>query len=84
MLQDTIKQGYGDGAVTAKDAMEAFLKTWNPIGRSAQELKETFGKPSEEKTNSITYIFDTGFLGWNFEFVLKNDKVVELRRPASE
>lgn len=83
-IKDTIKQGFGDGAVKAKDAMEEFLKTWNPIGRSAQELKATFGKPSEEKANSITYMFDTGAFGWVFEFVLQNGKVVELKRPASE
>lgn len=83
-LKDTIKQGFGDGAVKAKDAMEAFLKTWKPIGRTVQELKATFGKPSEEKADSITYMFDTGAFGWVFEFVLQNGKVVELKRPASE
>lgn len=64
--------------------MEAFLKTWNPIGRSSQELKATFGKSSDEKPDSISYIFDTGSLGWNFEFLLNDGKVVELKRPVSE
>lgn len=83
-IKDVIQQGFGDGAVIAKDAMEAYLKTWNPIGLSAQEVKATLGKPSEEKANSITYMFDTGAFGWNFEFVLRNGRVVELARPASE
>lgn len=83
-LKDTIKQGYGDGAVRAKHAMEQFLKTWNPIGRSAQELKAILGKPSDEKDGLITYMFDTGAFAWVFEFVLQNGKVVELKRPLSE
>lgn len=80
-IKDVIKRRIGDDAAKSKDAMEAFLKTWNPMGRSAQEVKEAFGKPSVEKTDSLTYMFDNGFIGWNFEFVLKNSRVVELRRP---
>lgn len=83
-LQEIIQQGYGNGAVRAKDTMESFLKTWNPIGRSAQELKATFGKPSEEKAESITYMFDTGSFGWVFEFVLSEGKVIDLKRAVSE
>lgn len=83
-LQGIISRGFGDGALEARNAMEASLKTWNPIGRSALELKAAFGKPSVEKVDSITYMFDTGYFGWVFVFVLKEGKVVELKRLGSD
>ena len=83
-LQQIIKEGFGKGAVKATIAMEAFLKTWNPIGRSAQEVKATLGKPSVEKPDSIIYMFDGGAFGAIFEFVLRDGKVIELKRPPSE
>ena len=83
-LKVTIQHAYGDGAAKAREAMESFLKTWDPVGRSADELKTTLGKPSIEKPGSITYMFDTGSYAWIFEFTLKNGKVVELNRPLSE
>lgn len=81
-LKEIIQHGNRDGAAKATVTMQEFLKTWDPIGRSAGELKEKFGQPSEEESASIMYIFDNGNNVFVTQFVLKNGKVVSVGHPT--
>ena len=81
-LKEIIQNGYKNGASKANDAMESFLKNWNPVGHSVDELKAIFGKPTVEKNDSIGYYFDAGLFGWAFEFKLHYGKVSALERRS--
>ncbi len=83
-LKEIIQQGHGNDAYKASAAMEEFLKTWNPVGHTTQELIAIFGEPYQIKPNHVLYNFDNGEFGWNFDFVYENGKITELRRPPSE
>lgn len=65
-------------------AMESFLKSRSPIGKTPDELKALFGKPKEESNDFLLYAFDNGGSAKLYQFVVRNGIVVELTRPISE
>jgi len=81
-MKAVINNRFGKDAVEAKTAMEATLANWNPVGRSVDELRAAFGKPDAETKDSLTYRFDTGYGGWDFEFKIRSKKVSELVRKS--
>lgn len=83
-LKKVFRQGHGDGAVKARDAMEALLKRWSPVGLTPAELMDVLGPPISERGNAVTYNFDNGAFGWIYQFEVEQGKVVRLTRPLSE
>ena len=80
-------EGGSDAARRAKsghEAMDVFLETWSPIGRTPRELKGLFGEPKEERGDRLLYAFDNGNYSWLYQFVVRDGKVTELLRPLSE
>jgi len=67
-----------------KVAMESFLKNWNPIGKTPQDLKVILGKPKEEESDFLLYAFDNGSYASLYQFVIRDGRVAELLRPKSE
>jgi len=65
-------------------AMDSFLESWNPNGRTIHELKAVFGEPREQTDDYLLYVFDNGMYGWLYQFVLSQGRVVDLQRPPSE
>ncbi len=65
-------------AMEGEATMKAFLADWHPVGRSAAEIKDTFGPPDAESERAIYYKFDAGFDGTYFVFALVNGKVVKV------
>lgn len=75
-----MRNGYGDGADKAHNAMKDFLKSWNPIGHSTAELKSIFGNGYVLRDDTITYYFDTGNDTTFIRFVMENDRVSAVKR----
>jgi hypothetical protein len=71
-------------AKSGQRAMESFLKSWNPIGRTPQDLKALFGEPKEETPDFLLYSFDNGNYAWLYQFEIHNGEVAGLTRPKSE
>ena len=84
LIKDAIQKRFGEAAYKANETMEAHLKSWNPVGRTAQEIKNTFGQPDREKPEAITYLFDNGETANIFVFELREGVVTDLKRPPSE
>ncbi len=84
LIKNSIKNRLGGGAYEASEAMEKFLKSWNPAGRTSKEIKEILGLPDREKPNSLTYLFDDGRGGDIFVFEFRNGICAGLTRPPSE
>jgi hypothetical protein len=69
---------------SGKAAMESFLKNWNPIGRTPDDLKALFGVPKEESHDFLLYSFDNGSYASLYQFEIRHGRVTELLRPKSE
>lgn len=67
-----------------KEAMESFLKNWDPIGRTPHDLKSLFGEPKEAGDDFLLYAFDNGSYASLYQFVIRDGRVAELFRPKSE
>lgn len=66
--------------IQAKEAADSLLKKWEPIGWTTAELHSVFGKPDVEDGKVLTYLFDTGFGGWAFNFEMQSGKVSAFKR----
>lgn len=79
-----MKEHFGKKAIPAREAAEAFLKKWSPMGWTKTDLKSAFGKPDIEIENVVTYRFDTGLSGSDFNFEMRSGKVTAFKRTGLE
>ncbi len=82
-FDEIIKSDTEHGELKASQAMDSYLRKWNPVGHTAHDLKRRFGT-GEEKIDSLTYTFDNGKLAWIFEIDLKSGVVTKVKRPPAE
>ena len=83
-LQDkysaTIKTGItGEAAGVSVTTMNEFLKEWDPVGQSEQDLRWIIGDPSGK---TLVYRFDSGLGGWEYTFRIERGRVVAVSKRS--
>lgn|GEM_PF-3589098 len=63
----------------AFEAMGQYLKTFDPVGHTLDDLKSVFGDSYRARDDHILYVFSNGNDYSFYNFVMKDGKVVEYK-----
>lgn len=81
-FQEVAAHRKGGKAEAASADFGKLLQRWNPVGKSLHEVKQVIGTPDWERQDAIGYRFDTGWGGWEWTFVLKDQVVRQVQRTG--
>ena len=78
-FRHALERRTGSEAEIAAQEFESLLEVWNPVGRTARDVREVVGDPEPgwEDSNSIIYHFDTSWVACAWVFSIQAGRVTK-------